>query len=351
MGQSCLPAHENGHPHGSQGQGCPPAQGKGRLNNPDNENSEKTVKTTEIRENSEYNTETNSDDNKAIYQAGNTTIVLNTILCFITTKKSWARLVLCNQIKKLYSPEEIENAYNIVLFISDSRKTRNMNKDIKRMINFTVHTMIDQCLKNDNLVFATTTTDIPATDWSPPPKKTSISPFVKIFQKQKHQGMQTQHELSFSNQDLIENKIDLLIGMFSEQQSAINSLISQGVTSPQPQECAEEASVTTTPTPSPHATSDLPSPTHDQSAYQSFPFASPPPARMSLTSTPNEHTHNHTPPTTPTAVPTPNTPPSSPLRLTPLRPREPVTLLTRQPPLARCHASDHPTTLRRQQPA
>nr|XP_027227262.1 proline-rich protein 36-like [Penaeus vannamei] len=23
MGQSCLPAHENGHPHGSQGQGCP----------------------------------------------------------------------------------------------------------------------------------------------------------------------------------------------------------------------------------------------------------------------------------------------------------------------------------------
>jgi len=157
--------------------------------------------------------------------------------------------------------------------------------------------MIDQCLKKDNIVFATTTTDTPATDWSPPPKKTGISaPFVKIFQKSKHQDTQTQHEPSFINQDLIENKIDLLIGMFSEQQSAINSLISQGAMPSLPQECGKEALVTTFSTPSHHATSDLPTPAHDQSAYQSFPFASPPPVRMSSTTTPqNEHTQNHTP--------------------------------------------------------
>jgi len=83
-------------------------------------------------------------------------------------------MVLCDQIRKLYSPDEIDNAYNIILHISDSRRTRNITKDIKRMTNSIVHTMIDQCLKKDNIVFATTTTDTPATDWSPPPKKTGI---------------------------------------------------------------------------------------------------------------------------------------------------------------------------------
>ncbi|XP_069995861.1 serine/arginine repetitive matrix protein 1-like [Penaeus vannamei] len=97
MGQSCLPAHEDGHPHGSQGQGFPPAQGEGSFSS-------------------------NNRDN-------------------------------CKQ------------------------KPRSTTKDTKRMTNIIVHTMIDQCVDNQNIVFATTTTDTPPTDWSPPKKSGNSIPF------------------------------------------------------------------------------------------------------------------------------------------------------------------------------
>jgi len=162
--------------------------------------------------------------------------VLNTISCFVATKKAWARLLLCDQIKKLFGPEEIEKAHDIVINLSDSRKPRNTTRDTKKMINIIVHTMIDHCVNRENLVFATT--NIPTTDWTPP-KKTGIStPFVKFFQKTKHQETQTHLEPSFNNDSLLENKIDLLIGMFSEQQATLNKMINQ-------KECAEAADVTT----------------------------------------------------------------------------------------------------------
>jgi len=259
-GQSCPPAQGDGLSHSSLGNGCSPTQGNGCI-------SEDSASSENIESKTEQST----------YQIGNVLIVLNTILCFVATKKAWARLLLCDQIKKLFGPEEIEKAHDIVINLSDSRKPRNTTRDTKKMINIIVHTMIDHCVNRENLVFATTT-NIPTTDWTPP-KKTGIStPFVKFFQKTKHQETQTHLEPSFNNDSLLENKIDLLIGMFSEQQATLNKMINQ-------KECAEAADVTTDPLPPYQIPSDLPSPVFDQSTYQSFPFASPPPIRTPSTST------------------------------------------------------------------
>jgi len=282
VGQSCLPAHEDGHPHGSQGQGCPPAQGEGLLSN----------------NSSDTSANSGNQFDKAIYQFGSVTIVLNTILCFVATKKSWARSVIYDQIKKYYRPAEIEQAHNIVISLSDSRKPRNTTRDTKRMINVIVHTMIDQCVDNQNVVFATTTTDTPPTDWSPPKKSGISTPFVKFFQKSTDQETQTCNGPSFTDQNLIENKIDLLIGMFSEQQLSINKIIEQ--------KQAEDISVTQEP---PY----LPYPTRDQTTYETFPFTSPPPVTTPPTSTPNPSSTPSTP------IPTTGNPsppkPSSPLSL------------------------------------
>jgi len=241
-----------------------------------------------------------------VYQIGNITIVLNTILCFIATKRGWARMVLCDHIKKLYSPEEINQAHNIILHISESRKPRNTTRDTKRMTMVIVHTMMDQCLNNNKLVFATTTTNIPTTDWSPPKKST---PFVKFFHKTSHQGTQTHNEPAMINQDIIENKIDLLIGMFCDQQSTINKLLGQEVMPTQKQECGEEASLAAD-SPSLQTPSSLPSLAHDQSSYEPFPFASPPPVRgdVSYTATPQNHEHSHNLPPHTTSTPVPDTP-------------------------------------------
>nr|XP_027217261.1 extensin-like [Penaeus vannamei] len=92
--------------------------------------------------------------------------------------------------------------------------------------------MIDQCVDNQNIVFATTTTDTPPTYWS--------IHFVKFFPKSTDQGTQTW------------------------------------------QKQAEDASATQEPIP-PY----LPSPTRDQTTYETYPFTSPPPVTTPATSTPN----------------------------------------------------------------
>jgi len=154
-GQSCPPAQGDGLSHSSLGNGCSPTQGNGCI-------SEDSASSENIESKNEQST----------YQIGNVLIVLNTILCFVATKKAWARLLLCDQIKKLFGPEEIEKAHDIVTNLSDSRKPRNTTRDTKKMINIIVHTMIDHCVNRENLVFATTT-NIPTTDWTPL-KKTGI---------------------------------------------------------------------------------------------------------------------------------------------------------------------------------
>ncbi|XP_069975515.1 uncharacterized protein [Penaeus vannamei] len=161
-----------------------------------------------------------------IYNFGSLTIVLNTILCFIATKRLWARMLLCEQLKIHYAPEDIAEAHNIVIELSDARRPRLTTRDTKRMINVTVHTMLDDLVDNKNIIASTT--EVPS-DKIPPVKKQEIStPFTKIFTKTKSEGTQTHtvpaDPTSGNSLNVLQNKVDVLMVMFMKQQATLNSL-------------------------------------------------------------------------------------------------------------------------------
>ncbi|XP_042875535.1 proline-rich receptor-like protein kinase PERK12 [Penaeus japonicus] len=94
------------------------------------------------------------------------------------------------------------------------------------------------------------------------------------------QGTQTHHEYSYTDHNLMENKLDLLIGMFSEQQLAINTIMGCFIASMN----APRIHLSL-----PHQIpSDPPSANHDQTTYQAFPGASPPPFKTPSPSTPGK---------------------------------------------------------------
>lgn len=80
--------------------------------------------------------------------------MLNTILCFVATKKAWDKLLICDQIKKLFGSGEIEKVHDTIINISASRKFISATRDAK-MISIIVLTMIDHCVNNEKLVFGT----------------------------------------------------------------------------------------------------------------------------------------------------------------------------------------------------
>jgi len=166
-GQDWTPAQGDGLPSDqgygrpcAQGVGPLPHQGKGGVCNTNSEPSEPANSASESSINSVDSAD--SETNDQIYNFGSLTIVLNTILCFIATKKLWARMLLCEQLKKHYAPEDIAEAHNIVIELSDARRPRLTTRDTKRMINVTVHTMLDDLVDNKNII-ASTTTEAPST--------------------------------------------------------------------------------------------------------------------------------------------------------------------------------------------
>ncbi|XP_042891252.1 FYVE, RhoGEF and PH domain-containing protein 1-like [Penaeus japonicus] len=134
-------------------------------------------------------------------------------------------------------------------------------------------------------------------------------------------GSQGQGCSPAQDHNMMENKIDLLIGMFSEQQLAIKAIMGQGAMCHHQRELAEDASLTPQPITPQQIPSDPPSPTHDQNTYQTFPFASPPPIITPSTSTPskvNTNTRTSSPSTPvpmtsnpPLPLPSPHCPPAA----------------------------------------
>jgi len=232
-GQDWTPAQGGGLPSDqgygrpcAQGVGPLPHQGKGGVCNTNSEPSEPANSASESSINSVDSAD--SETNDQIYNFGSLTIVLNTILCFIATKKLWARMLLCEQLKKHYAPEDIAEAHNIVIELSDARRPRLTTRDTKRMINVTVHTILDDLVDNKNIIFASTTTEAPS-DKIPPVKKQGIStPFTKIFTKTKSEGTQTHtvpaDPTSGDSLNVLQNKVDVLMEMFMKQQATLNSL-------------------------------------------------------------------------------------------------------------------------------
>lgn len=83
-----------------------------------------------------------SETNEQIYNFGSLTIILDTILCFIATKKFWALMLLCEQLKKHYAPADIAKAHNIVIELSDARRPRLTTCDTKRRITVTINAIL-----------------------------------------------------------------------------------------------------------------------------------------------------------------------------------------------------------------
>ena len=172
----------------------------------------------------------------------------------------------------------IVEAHNLVIKLGDSRKPRLTTRDTKRMINFIVHNMLDYLVPNSNLIFATETTDTPISDWSPKKAENSLT---RYFKKYRHQEVQTS-----SAYNSLEDKVDLLIDMFTEQQSTLNKLCGKQdlTTSPtSTQECGKTLSDSfpyydpehTLP---PYQLPPVNPSTPETPTYLTFPFSSPPPS-------------------------------------------------------------------------
>lgn len=301
-GQSCPTALEHG-PLDSQVEGCPVAQGNGPLSSlgqgcPSALGNGRVCKSTTMSSGNSAD-DTDSNDSDKIYKTGKVIIVINTILCFIATKKTWARMILCEQIKKLYSSDMIVEAHNLVIKLGDSRKPRLTTRDTKRMINFIVHNMLDYLVPNSKLLFVTETTDTPVSDWSP---KKAENPLTRYFKKYRHQEVQT-----FSAYNNLEDKVDLLIDMFTEQQSTLNKLCGKQDTSPtSTQDCSKTISDSfpdydpehTLP---PYQLPPVNPSTPETPTYLTFPFSSPTPS-LSPPITPITSTMSVPPtPTTPSS--------------------------------------------------
>lgn len=91
-------------------------------------------------------------------------------------------MLLCEQPKKHYDPENIGKAHNIVIKLPGARQSRLTTRDTKRIINVTVHTMLNDLVDNKNIFFASA--EAPPKDRNPSVKKQGIlTPFAKFFTK------------------------------------------------------------------------------------------------------------------------------------------------------------------------
>ena len=159
--------------------------------------------------------------NPSVFRDHNTTIILDTVIFYISKNRAMAQAVLCEKIANHFSEMSINQASQILKDLNLTRLLRSTGRpNSKTKIYNLVKLVRDMIINNPHVIISTVSTDFPPE--IPTPKKNHLA-LSKLFHKKSTSEL---HSNQVSAQlEIMDEKINNILQIVSTQQDIIYDLV------------------------------------------------------------------------------------------------------------------------------